>query len=421
MSYILDTLSPYVVEQSIKNTPDTFLPYQDMVRIVKAADGRPLTGPQQADFDRANKSFHAAATLKARDRVHGLKAINEATGDPEAAIKAAEGFMSGTDRMTMPSNEPIRSSHGASSASPGTKAQAWSDAVAEYAHSSGLKALVTSGSVAVSVPLSPEPIALPQRARFVLELMPAVEAEGGNYAYLKQTVRTNNAAPVADGATKPTSIYTLLRVDDTTKVIAHLSERIPRFYVEDAPLLRSFIQNEMFYGIQAALDGQILTGNGTGANLRGITATTGIGVVTTGTDALARTRTALTTIQSADLVPDAYVFTPSDWAKVEGVAMSQFAANSGVGSPVDGMTRTLWGVPVVVSTSLANGTALLGDFRGSASLFYTGQPRLDWSENTYDSVAGATDFERNFLRFRAEGRFGFAVTRPTGFVSITIA
>lgn len=213
----------------------------------------------------------------------------------------------------------------------------------------------------------------------------------------------------------------MVRVDDTTKVIAHLSERIPRFYVEDAPLLRSFIQNEMFYGIQSALDGQILSGNGTAPNLRGITATTGIGVVTTGTDALARTRTALTTIQQADIAPDAYVFTPSDWAKVEGVAMSQFAANSGVGSPVDGMTRTLWGVPVVVSTSLANGTALLGDFRGSASLFYTGQPRLDWSENTYDSMAGATDFERNFLRFRAEGRFSFAVTRPTGFVSITIA
>jgi len=213
----------------------------------------------------------------------------------------------------------------------------------------------------------------------------------------------------------------MVRVDDTTKVIAHLSERIPRFYVEDAPVLRSFIQNEMFYGIQSALDGQILSGNGTAPNLRGITATAGIGVVTTGTDALARTRTALTSIQQADLVPDAYVFTPSDWAKVEGVAMSQFAANSGVGSPVDGMTRTLWGVPVVVSTSLSNGTALLGDFRGSASLFYTGQPRLDWSENTYDSVAGATDFERNFLRFRAEGRFGFAVTRPTGFVSITIA
>ncbi len=275
--------------------------------------------------------------------------------------------------MTMPSNEPVRGSHGASSAAPGTKAQAWSDAVAEYAHSNGMKALVTSGSVAVSVPLSPQPIALPQRARFVLELMSAVEAEGGNYAYLKQSVRTNNAAPVADGATKPTSIYTLVRVDDTTKVIAHLSERIPRFYVEDAPLLRSFIQNEMFYGIQSALDGQILSGNGTAP------------------------------------------------AKVEGVAMSQFAANSGVGSPVDGMTRTLWGVPVVVSTSLTNGTALLGDFRGSASLFYTGQPRLDWSESTYDSVAGATDFERNFLRFRAEGRFGFAVTRPTGFVSITIA
>ncbi len=59
------------------------------------------------------------------------------------------------------------------------------------------------------------------------------------------------------------------------------------------------------------------------------------------------------------------------------------------------MSRTLWGVPVMVSTSMSNGTALLGDFKGSAKLFYTGQPRLDWSENTYDSVAGASDFERN--------------------------
>ncbi len=397
--------------------------FLQMSNIVQAASGRALTGPQAADFGTAHKAFREAIYRQARGGVDAVKLLDEAGDDPARAVKAASDVLktATSDRMTAPSNEPVRGSHGASSASPGTKAQAWSDAVAEYAHSNGMKALVTSGSVAVSVPLSPEPIALPQRAKFVLELMSAVEAEGGNYAYLKQTVRTNNAAPVADGATKPTSIYTLVRVDDTTKVIAHLSERIPRFYVEDAPLLRSFIQNEMFYGIQSALDGQILSGNGTAPNVRGITATTGIGVVTTGTDALARTRTALTSIQQADLVPDAYVFTPSDWAKVEGVAMSQFAANSGVGSPVDGMTRTLWGVPVVVSTSLANGTALLGDFRGSASLFYTGQPRLDWSENTYDSVAGATDFERNFLRFRAEGRFGFAVTRPSGFVSITIA
>ncbi len=96
MSFYIDSMTPDAIERAAKATPDLFLPYQDMVRIVKAADGRPLTVPQQADFDRANKSFHAAATLKARDRVHGLKAINEATGDPEAAIKAAEGFMSGT-------------------------------------------------------------------------------------------------------------------------------------------------------------------------------------------------------------------------------------------------------------------------------------------------------------------------------------
>ncbi|MDQ3703434.1 MAG: phage major capsid protein [Chloroflexota bacterium] len=418
MQTILDSLSAEQIERSIKSTPQTFLPYRQMVGIVKAAAGRPLTEPQQRDFDAAHKALHVEATKSAHGTVAGLKAINEASGDPEAAIKAAEAFMSRSDRIVYPENTPVRSM---GTAPTGTKASAWSDAVEEYAHANGMKALVTSGSVAVTVPLSPEPITLPQRARFVSELIPAVEAEGGSYAYLRQSVRTNNAAPVAAGGTKPTSIYTLVRVDDTTRVIAHLSERIPRFYVEDAPLLRSFIQSEMFAGIRLALDAQLLSGNGAGANLTGITATTGIGVVTTGVDALVRTRTALTSIQQADVAPDAYVFTPSDWAKVEAVAMSQFAANAAAGNPVDGMTRTLWGVPVMVSTSLTNGTALLGDFKGSSSLFYTGQPRLDWSENSYDSVAGVSDFERNYLRFRAEGRFGFAVTRPTGFVSITIA
>jgi hypothetical protein len=51
---------------------------------------------------------------------------------------------------------------------------------------------------------------------------------------------------------------------------------------------------------------------------------------------------------------------------------------------------------------------------------------IDWSETTDDPNAlgagvGASDFTRNVVRFRAEGRWCIAVTRPLAFVSIALA
>ena len=36
---------------------------------------------------------------------------------------------------------------------------------------------------------------------------------------MRQTVRTNNAAVVAEGAVKPTSVYTLTRVEQSLAVV----------------------------------------------------------------------------------------------------------------------------------------------------------------------------------------------------------
>jgi len=93
-------------------------------------------------------------------------------------------------------------------------------------------------------------------------------------------------------------------------------------------------------------------------------------------------------------------------------------------SPTNALTRRLYGFPVVVSTSIAAGTALLGDFKGSSLLVMRQQARVDWSEGVFDPTfeagAGATDFERNLIRFRAEMRAKLAVTRATGFVTIDL-
>ena len=73
----------------------------------------------------------------------------------------------------------------------------------------------------------PDPVALGQVAQSLLDVLPAKAHTTPEYAYLRQTVRTNNAAVVAEGAVKPTSVYTVVRIEDSLVVIAHLSEGDP--------------------------------------------------------------------------------------------------------------------------------------------------------------------------------------------------
>src|SRR5262249_4301061 len=142
-----------------------------------------------------------------------------------------------------------------------------------------------------------------------------------------------------------------------------------------------------------------------------------------GTTPLEVARKAITDLQKLGHEPSAFVLVPEDWEAIELQALDQFAANPSL-SPLNAMTRRLFGIPVVVMTGpdvdeLEAGTGLVGDFGSGARLYMTEEARIDWSEavydKTFDSNAGATDWERNMLRFRAEMRGKPAVLRPSAF------
>lgn len=80
---------------------------------------------------------------------------------------------------------------------------------------------------------------------------------------------------------------------------------------------------------------------------------------------------------------------------------------------------------MVLSTSVTAGTGWLADSTGSTTLRVREDAQIYWSENTFAPNAlgegdGASDFERNMIRFRCEGRFGFAVARPAGAVKVNL-
>jgi len=97
----------------------------------------------------------------------------------------------------------------------------------------GQKALAPSGVTIVGQEFVRDPVALGQVAHSLLDVLPTKQHTSAEYVYLRQSVRTNNAAIVAEGAAKPTSVYSVVRVENSLQVIAHLSEGIPRYWLLD--------------------------------------------------------------------------------------------------------------------------------------------------------------------------------------------
>ena len=280
----------------------------------------------------------------------------------------------------------------------------------------GIKVLVGAGESTVGIPmLSGSPVDEGKAALSLLDVLPAVQVPR-EFSYLRQTARTNNAAVVASGALKPTSVYTLERIEEHLRVIAHLSEPIDKFWLEDTAALTAFIGSELVYGLSLGLENQILNGTGLTDNLTGLNVTSGIQTQAFTTDMIKSARNGLTMAQTAvGEGPGFYVINPLDWAVIELTTVgSAYAMNSGGASvPVDQAARRLWGQPVVLSNAQAVGYGIYAQ-RESVSLYSNGAIKVEWNTS-------GDDFTHNLLRARCEGRFGFAVPRPLGVVRIDLA
>lgn len=283
----------------------------------------------------------------------------------------------------------------------------------------GVKALI-SGSATVPS-LAGDVVEEGQRASFVRQIVPSRPLAGTDqFSFLRQTVREINAAPVAVGATKPTSTYTMEKRDDRVRTVAHLSEPIPRQHLADVATLQQFVENELRYGLELALDAQIVTGDGTGENFTGILNTPGIQVQPWSNNILTTCRSAVTKLEIQSLTPTHYLLNPADWERVE-LEQTSGGGDFVFGSaPVDRAARRLWGIQVLPTPAVPAGTGVLGDFRDSAFTVSREQAHIDWSESTFDAVAGASDFQRNMVRFRCEERVGFAITRPLAFCEVDL-
>lgn len=231
---------------------------------------------------------------------------------------------------------------------------------------------------------------------------------------LNAAANETGANTVSEGSAKPEVTMEFQQADAPIRKIAAWIPATTEI-LADAPTLRGYIDNRLAYMILLREEAQVIGGNGTAPNLRGITETTGTQTQSAVSDDVPATLAgAYGKIENVDGDPDGVVMNPLDyWAAVAERHSTQFDGGFGGGAPgtVPGIS---WGEPVVRSRSMDQGDALVGAFALGATLFV----REGVSIRVGDQHGEY--FVSNKVAILGEERVGLAVHRPDWFVETTI-
>jgi HK97 family phage major capsid protein len=189
--------------------------------------------------------------------------------------------------------------------------------------------------------------------------------------------------------------------------------KVSRQMMADAPYFASTVDSQLLYGLAKKEDHEILVGSGAAGHLLGIVPQATplpVDVLADILNSFDQVLAAVAYLSSIGYVPTAIVLNPIDWANMQIAKTAQGIYI--LGGPPSGMAaRTLWGLPVVMTSEMAVGTFLVGAFPPNATLFDRESPSVDISYENED------DFVKNLVTIRAEERIALAVYRPQAFVT----
>ena len=256
---------------------------------------------------------------------------------------------------------------------------------------------------------------LPFAPPTVIDLIAQGTTDATSIVYMVEKTAVNAAAPVAEGGLKPESTLTFDSVTDAVKKIATwlpISEEM----LADAAQIESYVNNRLSQFVVLALENQIINGDGIGPNLLGITNRPGLAPdVVKGAaemNALAIYRQIVEIMATAMIMPDGVVMSPRAWASTV-TAQNAQGVFYGPGMFAGLPSPSLWGLPVALSTILAQAEALVGSFKQGAQLWRRSAITVQASNSHADY------FVKNLVAIRAEQRAALAVYRPGAFGLVT--
>ena len=266
---------------------------------------------------------------------------------------------------------------------------------------------VTESSTTV-VDVVPRPLSV--RALFGSE-----NISGNALQYYVLSATEGAPAVTAEGAAKPQ-----IHVPHSPVTVA--LDKVAAFFkesdelTEDAPFLESAINNRGMYEHNLAVENYLVTK---------LAAASGIQSTAYATSMQDTLFTAMTSIQTATgYTADAIVINPADYQTLRlskdsngqyfggGFFYGAYASGTGVQQQPG-----IWGLPTVVTSAVAKGTAYVGAFKAAGSVVTKSGSGL----RVEVTNANEDDFTHNLVTVRIEERLALAIRVPSAFAKVTLS
>ena len=234
----------------------------------------------------------------------------------------------------------------------------------------------------------------------------AVTTDSVDYVTVADTI---GAAGVAEAGAIPESKFTPTLAKANVVNVAHYT-KITKQLADDAPALAAYINTKMLYGLQNKVESQIVNGNGTAPQLKGLLATnsyTDASTQLTGAKNLFDLLLLLQGVaETAAYEPEALVLNPMTWAQL---AMEKDTQGRYLlGGPGLAANKSVWGIPVVTSSAVPAGKFIFGNFTQTVTIYDRQQVAVEMTGTNED------DFTHYLYTIRASRRLALAVEVPAG-------
>jgi len=229
--------------------------------------------------------------------------------------------------------------------------------------------------MATSAGWSPESVRDPgyivsaQRPIELTDLIPSRPTNQAAIKFMYESTFTNNAAERSEGGTYGEAA---LALTEATAIVETIGVWLPISdeQMEDVEEVEGYINDRLPFMVRQRLDYQTINGNGVTPNVRGVANVSGLQTQAKGGDPTPDAiHKALTKVRvTGRATPSAVVIHPSDWEEIKLLRTAD-----GVyiwGNPSQAGPTSIWGVPVVESSSCTAGTAYVGDWARYAALRY---------------------------------------------------
>ena len=252
----------------------------------------------------------------------------------------------------------------------------------------------------------------PSNSVHIRQIVPVGTTNSDLIRYVKESAYTQGAAATAEGSALGQTDFNLTASTAPVETIGTYL-RLSRQMMEDTEQLSSYISARVPSKLMAVEDDQLLGGNGTAPNLEGLrnsatvwsTGASGFGAADFANpqqfDVLI---TALNQVAKANYTSDGILLHPTDFHKI--LALKDSDNRYLKDQVYQGLQPTFMGVPVRISTAMAEGEFIVGNFSQAAQIWQRENISVEFFEQDSDNV------QKNFITVRVQERLGFTTYLP---------